>query len=263
MNESRYTDGVGGITDGGIGRDRNSGTDTRELEPEWQRERGFAGLDDERNGLGIGFAGGSFAGDGSCERELDGWSGGASAEHAGRQDGQGGGVADGHRERDLSGSGERGSRQNRRQPAEIKESGSTPSAKTGAEAGAELARLISDASSALAHLDAKALEDLGRKAESLSTFNLGGAGVRDTALIPVLEARYRVFAALLKATGENLATLQRAEAQDSMADGGYTQSLAPRGLFESFGMYDEADVNRSIWPVDRLAKARNQGPGQA
>jgi hypothetical protein len=134
---------------------------------------------------------------------------------------------------------------------------------TGADTGAELARLIADASSALAHLDADALEEFSRKAETLSAFDLGGAGVRDAALIPVLEARYRVFAALLKATGENLATLQRAEAQDSMVNIGYARTMAPRGLFESFGMYDEADINQSIWPLDRTGKPRNSGQGQA
>jgi hypothetical protein len=129
--------------------------------------------------------------------------------------------------------------------------------------GAELARLIADASSALAHLDADALEELGRKAKTLSAFDLGGAGVRDEALTPVLEARYRVFAALLKATGENLATLQRAEALESMTDAGYARTMPSLGLFESFRMYDEADINRSIWPVDRTAKPRNPGTGQA
>jgi hypothetical protein len=140
-----------------------------------------------------------------------------------------------------------------------------------------LAALISEASSALAHLDAPALEELGRKAEALATLNLGASGVKDQAIVPVLEARFRVFAALLKATGENLATLQRAEARDPLntqtyGRRGYEQELAPRGLFESFGMYDDADVNGSIWPVNPVSaaisglpdtKVKKTGSGQA
>jgi len=130
--------------------------------------------------------------------------------------------------------------------------------------------LIAEASSALAHLDAAALEELGKKAEALASLDLGSSGVPDRAQIPVLEARFRVFAALLKATGENLAILQRAEAQESFgrdrfAVESFGHPGAPRGLFESFGMYDDRDVHSSIWPVGMAGnrKPDTGGTGQA
>jgi len=93
-------------------------------------------------------------------------------------------------------------------------------------------------------------------------------------MVPVLEARFRVFAALLKATGENLATLQRAESHDPLNTETYYagrlgHGVAPRGLFESFGMYDDGDVNSSLWPMsDGIAalpdlKPKKRGSGQA
>ncbi len=149
------------------------------------------------------------------------------------------------------------------------------------EAAATLARLISEATEALSHLDAAALEELGRHAEALAGLDLGNAGVTSRAMVPVLEHRFRLFAALLKATGDNLATLQRAEAQnspvgppfgdprvgmqafrpgESLPQHGYERprGVPPRGLFESFGLYSEEEADASIWPRGRIAQARER-----
>jgi hypothetical protein len=93
-------------------------------------------------------------------------------------------------------------------------------------------------------------------------------------MVPVLEHRFRLFAALLKATGDNLATLRRAESRESFGTepfgrrgfgasevlplNGYgpPSGQPPRGLFESFGLYSEEEANDSIWPRGRLAQAR-------
>jgi hypothetical protein len=140
-----------------------------------------------------------------------------------------------------------------------------------------LARLIAEATDALSHLNAAALEEIGCRAEALTALDLGGAGVTDRAMVPVLEHRFRLFAALLKATGDNLATLRRAESRESfgaeafgrrgfgasevLPPGGYGPpgQMPARGLFESFGLYSEEEANDSIWPRGRLAEARARG----
>jgi hypothetical protein len=137
--------------------------------------------------------------------------------------------------------------------------------------------LIAEATEALSHLDAAALEELGSRAEALAALNLGDAGVSSQAMVPVLEHRFRLFSALLKATGDNLATLRRAESQQSFgppafADRtfgrqsfGATETLSlngydaehglpPRSLFESFGLYSEEQATESIWPRGRRAQ---------
>ena len=142
------------------------------------------------------------------------------------------------------------------------------------EAAATLARLISEATEALSHLDASALEELGRRAEALGALDLGGGGMKSPAMVPVLEHRFRLFSALLQATEENLATLRRAESRESFGSrsfgrqgfgasevlplNGYgpSEGLPPRGLFESFGLYSEEDAVDSIWPRGRMADAR-------
>jgi hypothetical protein len=149
------------------------------------------------------------------------------------------------------------------------------------DAAATLARLIAEATEALSHLDAEALEELGRHAEALAGLDLGNAGVTSRAMVPVLEHRFRLFAALLKATGDNLATLRRAEARkspdgppfgdprlrgqdlwpdESLRVNGYERGrgVPPRGLFESFGLYSEEEADDSIWPRGRMAQARER-----
>jgi hypothetical protein len=96
------------------------------------------------------------------------------------------------------------------------------------------------------------------------------------ALVPVLEGRLRVFAALLEATSENLASLRRAEAQETFGadsfglgvglggsrksgySGGFSGSAysgGSRGFFESLGLYDDLNPGESSW--SRTAKGRN------
>jgi hypothetical protein len=144
-----------------------------------------------------------------------------------------------------------------------------------------LARLIGEATEALARLDPVSLNELASRAESLMALDLGGAGVNERVLVPVLEHRLRLFGALLKATGDNLATLRRAESQQTYGAesfGGRGQGAggalplngygAPRGLFESFGLYSDEEEADSIWPRGRLAQQRarlnaagGKGPG--
>ena len=80
----------------------------------------------------------------------------------------------------------------------------------------------------------------------------------------LLKSRLGGFAAILKATGENLATLQRAEDQERFGGewGGRGERLnatsyqgPPWGLFESFGLYNDAAGTMSIWP-------RAKSPGE-
>ncbi len=78
-------------------------------------------------------------------------------------------------------------------------------------------RLIVEASAALIQLDAKALEELARRAGSLAA-QPDGLGVAPSA---TLWARRRVFAGMVQATGENLAVLQRAEAREAAARTGF------------------------------------------
>ena len=151
-----------------------------------------------------------------------------------------------------------------------------------------MARLIAEATEALSHLDAAALEELGVRAEALAALNLGGAGVSSRAMVPVLEHRFRLFAALLKATGDNLATLRRAESKELFGPESFSRQgfhaietlpptgyAPPRGLFESFGLYGDEEADDSIWPRGRMAQARarraatspkitdESGPGRA
>ncbi len=139
-----------------------------------------------------------------------------------------------------------------------------------------MARLISEATEALSHLDAAVLEELTGRAQALSELDLGGAGVNSGAMTPVLEHKFRLFSALLKATGDNLATLRRAESQQSsevrsLGDRsfgrqgfGANDALPlkgygpPRGLFESFGLYSEEGAVDSIWPRGRMEQARSR-----
>jgi hypothetical protein len=134
-----------------------------------------------------------------------------------------------------------------------------------------LAHLIGEATEALSHLDAEALEEIGRRAGTLAH---GGAGTSSGAMVPVLEHRFRLFAALLRATGDNLATLRRAKsrqsygaesfgrqsfgANEALPLNGYgsPRALPARGLFESFGLYSEAEADASIWPRGRMAQDR-------
>lgn len=127
---------------------------------------------------------------------------------------------------------------------------------------AELARLVEEASAALTVLDADALDRLGRRAEALAALNLGASSVNDRAVIPVLEARFRLFSKVLKATSENLTTLERADGKEIFGQEVFGQErfglrrgaamenypAAQRGLFESLGLYDDADGGSSIWP---------------
>jgi hypothetical protein len=127
---------------------------------------------------------------------------------------------------------------------------------------AELARLVEEASAALTILDADTLDELGRRAEALAAMNLGASSLDDRAIIPVLEARFRKFSAVLKATSENLAILERANGQEIFGQEIFGQErfgmrrgtamegypAAQRGLFESLGLYDDADGGSSIWP---------------
>jgi hypothetical protein len=127
--------------------------------------------------------------------------------------------------------------------------------------GAELGRLISEASAALTHLDAETLEALNRKAATLQGMALGGLGSKGFAGAAELEARVRVFAAMVKASRENLTILERAGSQKTLSQKQYGQhafgiehelafpdKTPAAGLFQSFGLYNDADAGGSIWP---------------
>jgi hypothetical protein len=105
-------------------------------------------------------------------------------------------------------------------------------------------QLIAEAASALAVLNARSLEELGRRAEALAAFHTGPFEIGDRTLIPVLKARFRGFEAVLQATGQNLAALRRAEDQESLA--------------RSFGSYDQGQGAASIWSQTGISKL--EGP---
>jgi hypothetical protein len=72
-----------------------------------------------------------------------------------------------------------------------------------------LAGLLQEATGALARLDAEALGELEERAVRLQA--LLAAGARITTLREIA-ARHRVFAGVVKATGENLGVLERVSA---------------------------------------------------
>ena len=74
-----------------------------------------------------------------------------------------------------------------------------------------MGRLLSEATGALARLDADALVELERRALDLKALMAGGAEVL---ALPELQARYRVFAAVVASTGENLGVLERVGARN-------------------------------------------------
>ena len=69
--------------------------------------------------------------------------------------------------------------------------------------------LVNDATDALTRLDAEALEELGSRAQRLRALN-GGAGCE----CPEVAARFRVFADVLRRTGEGLRVLERVRGAD-------------------------------------------------
>jgi len=71
----------------------------------------------------------------------------------------------------------------------------------------ELGRLLVEATDALSRLDYDTLGDLERRALNLHTLLAEGARLQ---ALPALQARHRVFAAVVAATGKNLAVLERA-----------------------------------------------------
>ena len=113
----------------------------------------------------------------------------------------------------------------------------------------ELSRLIGEATAALSVLDAGALERLGRKVQALAAANEGTA-VSSRAEVPELEARFRVFAQVLTATGENMAALERARAR-----GTYTARMrAGLGGESSETFQSEAEEGYTPWPQGRMAR---------
>jgi hypothetical protein len=84
-----------------------------------------------------------------------------------------------------------------------------------------LARLIDEASCALAELDADALEELGRRATALQALH--------TKYVPKPEiaSRFRHFASVLQATGENLSALERVERLEGYGEPGFEDAARP------------------------------------
>ncbi len=110
---------------------------------------------------------------------------------------------------------------------------SGPGPRRSEPAGAELARLIGEATSALARLDAEELELLAARAQAIEPADL-------RRMLPELEARMRVFAEVLSATDGNLSALERARMREAP---GSDQSYADEFAFG-------AD-----WPRGRVARA--------
>ena len=70
----------------------------------------------------------------------------------------------------------------------------------------ELGRLLLEATDALSRLDAEALGNIEQRALNLQALIADGARIF---ALPELQARHRVFAAVVAATGENLGVLER------------------------------------------------------
>ncbi len=76
----------------------------------------------------------------------------------------------------------------------------------------ELRAVLAEATDAVARLDTRALSELEQRARALQAMIAGGAGMCVSAEIA---ARHRVFAAVVRATGENLAILEGARSGES------------------------------------------------
>jgi len=126
---------------------------------------------------------------------------------------------------------------------------------------------MAEAASALAVLNARSLEELGRRAEALAGIHASFGEIGDRTLIPVLKARFRGFEAVLQATGQNLAALQRAEDQERFGPEAFAQQGSPnpigyQGPARSFSSYDERQGTASIWPhadISKLKGPKGQG----
>ena len=110
--------------------------------------------------------------------------------------------------------------------------------------GATLARLIGEATAALARLDAEQLELLAAQARALTPADLRVA-------LPELQARMRVFSSVLAATGANVMALERAQSRVEMW--GHTQDKT-HGRAATFGYADEV-FRGSDWTRAQIAPA--------
>ena len=115
----------------------------------------------------------------------------------------------------------------------------------------ELSGLLAEATAALAALDAAALERIGERAAILDR-QRGKAEQPEGCGLVELQARFRVFAQVLTATGENLKALARSGNPENY--GIAIERLVTSVPLEKIG-YD-GEVLPCPWPRGRVAQAR-------
>ena len=143
---------------------------------------------------------------GLSQPERGGRTGGAGDGYLGCAADQGGGASPGDLQRELQRAGELSIGQDGRRPAEVAST---------ANVEEELLRVLSEATRAVARLDTEALGLLELRARRLHARLLGGVEFRMSAEIA---ARHRVFAKVVRATGENLAILEGVRKRDAGRD---------------------------------------------
>ena len=112
----------------------------------------------------------------------------------------------------------------------------------------DLVRLISQASTALARLDVETLDELMLQAQALADTDTSTQRARHAGVLALLTEHARSFAAVLAVTDENLCALQRVSGwtRGPQSMGRFRE--VPRGLFQSFDLYEERSGEQSIWP---------------
>lgn len=194
MESRRYYRGDGGLTDERNRRDQLAAELAGRVVSERNEERGGHGGGEGRQ-FGQRNGSGDDQGRGQRESERGGRVGGRPV---GRSDDEGCGAAAGNLERNVQRAGERGGEQD-----------------GGVDAGLgtlELGQILADATQALASLNGEALRGLELRALDLIRH---GATVM---AVPEIEARHRVFAAVVEATRENLNIMERAGSRGLYGD---------------------------------------------
>jgi len=191
MRTRRYIPVDGGLTDDGNGWNQLAAEDARRVAGKRIDEREQHGGDQGRK-LDLGDDLVDYeqrrGGSGELQRRQPG---GAVDRYVGRAHDEGSRAAAGDLERNVQRLGERGGGQDGRGNAEL---------------GEELCAVLEAATLALAHLDSDALGELERRALTLQVQMESGAQV---SAVPEAVARHRVFAAVVKETGESLGVLGR------------------------------------------------------
>jgi len=248
VSNRRYNYQVGGEIDGRTGKYQHAGEGAR------QSESNGEGVLDGECGRGAGIfandviqqADSKPNGSGPGNSERGRRTGGAGSDDVRCADGEGRFASGSDRERDLHRPGVSGGEQAGGASAELGAVSSSPSGLV-----LELSGLLAEATAALSVLDAAALERIGERAAILDS-QRGKAEQSAGGGVVELQARFRVFAQILTATGENLKALARSSHPEDY-------DIAIERLVRSVPteiMAYETEVLPCTWPRGRVAQAR-------